>query len=103
MLVVKREFPHHRWEPVYIGTQREPLYSELLTWEGQQDKMAQVFDFLYSSTINKKKMQMYEMCLLDYRFIILDGAFLVHSPGVKHRKTKEKPSNQVSFAKKKNG
>lgn len=46
MLVVKREFPHHRWEPVYIGTQREPLYSELLTWEGQQDKMAQVCLFV---------------------------------------------------------
>lgn len=46
MLVVKREFPHHRWEPVYIGTQREPLYSELLTWEGQQDKMAQVGSLL---------------------------------------------------------
>lgn len=39
---------------------------------------------------------MYEMCLLDYRFIILDGAFLVHSPGVKHRKTKDKSNNQVS-------
>lgn len=29
--------------------------------------------------------QMGEMCLMSYRFVILDGAFLVHTPGVKHR------------------
>ncbi|XP_068087206.1 beta-1,4-glucuronyltransferase 1 [Anabrus simplex] len=69
LLVVRREFPYHRWEPVYIGTNREPLYSEQLSWEGQQDKMT----------------QMNEMCLMRYRFIILDGAFLVHTPGMKHR------------------
>lgn len=28
---------------------------------------------------------MHEMCLLRYRFVILDGAFLVHSPGVKRK------------------
>ncbi|XP_063231878.1 beta-1,4-glucuronyltransferase 1-like isoform X2 [Bacillus rossius redtenbacheri] len=42
LLVVRREFPYHRWEPVFIGTGREPLYSEELSWEGQQDKMTQV-------------------------------------------------------------
>lgn len=42
LLVVRREFPYHRWEPVYIGTNQEPLYSEFLSWEGQQDKMTQV-------------------------------------------------------------
>lgn len=42
LLVVRREFPYHRWEPIYIGTNEEPLYSEELTWEGQQDKMTQV-------------------------------------------------------------
>ncbi|CAG2053795.1 unnamed protein product [Timema podura] len=42
ILVVRREFPYHRWEPIYIGTNQDPLYSEVLTWEGQQDKMAQV-------------------------------------------------------------
>ncbi|XP_075212873.1 beta-1,4-glucuronyltransferase 1-like [Lycorma delicatula] len=71
LLVVRREFPYHRWEPVYIGTNQEPLYSELLSWEGQQDKMT----------------QMHEMCLLGYRFVILDGAFLVHAPGMKKRGT----------------
>ncbi|XP_014260515.1 beta-1,4-glucuronyltransferase 1-like [Cimex lectularius] len=67
--VVRREFPFHRWEPVFIGTNSEPLYSELLTWEGQQDKMT----------------QMHEMCLMKYHFVILDGAFMVHSPGVKRK------------------
>lgn len=67
--VVRREFPFHRWEPVFIGTNADPLYSEMLSWEGQQDKMT----------------QMHEMCLLRYRFIILDGAFLVHAPGVKKK------------------
>ncbi|XP_014278337.1 beta-1,4-glucuronyltransferase 1 [Halyomorpha halys] len=67
--VVRREFPFHRWEPVFIGTNADPLYSEMLSWEGQQDKMT----------------QMHEMCLLRYRFVILDGAFLVHSPGVKRK------------------
>jgi len=26
------------------------------------------------------------MCLLDYRFHVLDAAFLVHAPGVKTKK-----------------
>lgn len=69
MLIVRREYPYHRWEPIYIGTNNEPFYNEMLTWEGQQDKMT----------------QMGEMCLMSYRFVILDGAFLVHTPGVKHR------------------
>ncbi|KAJ1530534.1 hypothetical protein ONE63_005423 [Megalurothrips usitatus] len=67
LMVVRREFPHHRWEPVYIGTKNEPLYSEYLSWEGRQDKMT----------------QMHAMCLLGYRFVILDGGFLVHTPGMK--------------------
>jgi N-acetyllactosaminide beta-1,3-N-acetylglucosaminyltransferase len=28
---------------------------------------------------------MNEMCLKGYRFVILDGAFLVHVPGIKRR------------------
>lgn len=31
---------------------------------------------------------MLEMCLIGYRFVILDGAFLVHWPGMKKTKTK---------------
>lgn len=41
-IVARREDPFHRWEPIYIGTNKEPFYSETLSWEGQQDKMTQV-------------------------------------------------------------
>lgn len=52
------------WEPVYIGTNEDPLYDEGLTWEGKRDKML-------------------EMCLMNYTLHILDNAFLVHAPGIK--------------------
>ncbi|XP_060819531.1 beta-1,4-glucuronyltransferase 1-like [Bombus pascuorum] len=72
LIITKREYPHHRWEPVYIGTQNDPFYAEEMSWEGRQDKMSQMF----------------EMCLLHYRLIILDGAFLVHTPGIKRKTIK---------------
>ncbi|XP_043482297.1 beta-1,4-glucuronyltransferase 1-like [Leptopilina heterotoma] len=68
-IITRREIPNHRWEPVFIGTKNDPLYTEDMTWEGRQDKMAQMF----------------EMCLMNYRLIILDGAFLVHRPGIKRK------------------
>ncbi|XP_015115744.1 beta-1,4-glucuronyltransferase 1 [Diachasma alloeum] len=79
LVVTKREYPHHRWEPVFIGTREDPLYNEEMSWEGRQDKMV----------------QMLEMCLMNYRLIILDGAFLIHTPGIKRKPSKplnkEKP------------
>ncbi|XP_050298082.1 beta-1,4-glucuronyltransferase 1-like [Anthonomus grandis grandis] len=75
LLSVKREVPYHRWEPVYIGTKNEPMYNERLSWEGFQDKM----------------LQMLEMCLANYQLLILDGAFLVHWPGIKKSKRKDEP------------
>ncbi|XP_067119096.1 beta-1,4-glucuronyltransferase 1-like [Centruroides vittatus] len=65
--VTKRQKPRGSWEPIYIGTNDEPMYDERLTWEGKRDKMS----------------QMYELCLLDYNLHILDNAFLVHAPGIK--------------------
>ncbi|KAG8185499.1 hypothetical protein JTE90_019756 [Oedothorax gibbosus] len=65
--VTKRQMPRTAWEPIYIGTNEEPLYDERLTWEGKRDKMS----------------QMYELCLMDYDFYVLDNAFLVHAPGIK--------------------
>ncbi|XP_072384109.1 beta-1,4-glucuronyltransferase 1-like [Diabrotica undecimpunctata] len=73
LLTARREVPFHRWEPIYIGTKAEPLYNEKLSWEGLQDKM----------------LQMLEMCLMEYKFVILDGAFLVHWPGMKKQKEDE--------------
>ncbi|KAK2574942.1 hypothetical protein KPH14_008707 [Odynerus spinipes] len=69
LIVTRREYPHHRWEPVFIGTRDDPLYTENMSWEGKQDKMTQMF----------------EMCLLNYRLVVLDGAFLVHTPGIKRK------------------
>ncbi|XP_060806400.1 beta-1,4-glucuronyltransferase 1-like [Amyelois transitella] len=63
MMIAHREYPYHRWEPLYIGTQKEPWYNEILVWEGRQDKMT----------------QMLELCLQNYRLIVLDGAFLCHA------------------------
>lgn len=40
--VGKRHKPYHHWEPIYIGTKRDPLYDERLSWEGRSDKMTQV-------------------------------------------------------------
>ena len=38
----KRHPPFQQWEPIYIGTNDEPLYDERLSWEGREDKMTQV-------------------------------------------------------------
>ena len=38
----KRMWNYERWEPIFIGTNMEPLYDERLSWEGRQDKMTQV-------------------------------------------------------------
>ncbi|XP_059086555.1 beta-1,4-glucuronyltransferase 1-like [Tigriopus californicus] len=65
--VSKREPPYDRWEPIYIGTQDDPLYDERLSWEGFQDKMS----------------QMVELCLRNFTFAVLDNAYLIHKPGIK--------------------
>lgn len=62
------------WEPIFIGTHVDPLYDERLSWEGKSDKMTQG----------------YALCVLDYDFMILDNAFLVHKPGVKVYKKDQK-------------
>ncbi|XP_056640354.1 beta-1,4-glucuronyltransferase 1-like [Diorhabda sublineata] len=73
LVSARREVPYHRWEPIYIGTKAEPFYNEMLSWEGLQDKM----------------LQMLEMCLMEYKFVILDGAFLVHWPGIKKKQNQQ--------------
>lgn len=30
------------WEPIFIGTNFDPMYDERLSWEGKSDKMTQV-------------------------------------------------------------
>lgn len=65
--VGKRSGYFIHWEPIFIGTHVDPLYDERLSWEGKSDKMTQG----------------YALCVLDYDFLILDNAFLVHKPGIK--------------------
>ena len=40
--VGKRIGTFHNWEPIYVGTARDPPYDERLSWEGKSDKMTQV-------------------------------------------------------------
>ncbi|KAI5646543.1 glycosyl-transferase for dystroglycan domain-containing protein [Phthorimaea operculella] len=55
------------WSPVYIGTHDDPHYDERLSWEGQNDRISQA----------------YIMCVQNYRYLILDDVFLVHSSNFK--------------------
>jgi hypothetical protein len=66
----KRNPPFQHWEPIYIGTHDDPLYDERLSWEGRSDKMTQG----------------YQLCVMDYDFLILNNAFLIHRPGIKTAK-----------------
>ncbi|CAK9826892.1 Beta-1,4-glucuronyltransferase 1, partial [Anthophora retusa] len=65
--VGKRTGSFVHWEPIFIGSNNDPLYDERLSWEGKSDKMTQG----------------YALCVLNYDFLILDNAFLVHRPGIK--------------------
>lgn len=38
----KRTGSFIHWEPIFIGTNNDPLYDERLSWEGKSDKMTQV-------------------------------------------------------------
>lgn len=40
--VGKRTGSFVHWEPIFIGTNNDPLYDERLSWEGKSDKMTQV-------------------------------------------------------------
>ncbi|KYM75859.1 N-acetyllactosaminide beta-1,3-N-acetylglucosaminyltransferase [Atta colombica] len=73
--VGKRTGSFVHWEPIFIGTNNDPFYDERLSWEGKSDKMTQV--------IACECLQGYALCVLDYDFLILDNAFLVHRPGIK--------------------
>lgn len=39
----KRQGKYKSWEPFYISTNFEPSFDERLTWEGQNNKLIQVF------------------------------------------------------------
>lgn len=66
--VTQRDKSKSSWEPIFIGTNDDPLYDDRLTWDGRRDKMGQMF----------------EMCLQNYYLLVIGNAFLVHAPGIKH-------------------
>lgn len=66
--VTQRDKSRSSWEPIYIGTNEDPLYDDRLSWDGRRDKMG----------------QMYELCLQDYHLLIVGNGFMVHAPGIKH-------------------
>lgn len=47
----KRTGYHLHWEPIFIGTHNDPLYDERLSWEGKMDKMTQVCELVYRSSL----------------------------------------------------
>lgn len=50
------------WEPIFIGTNREPLYDETFDWNSKEDR----------------RVQNYLLCLLEYDFHVLSDGFLVY-------------------------
>ncbi|XP_037824747.1 LOW QUALITY PROTEIN: beta-1,4-glucuronyltransferase 1-like [Lucilia sericata] len=70
--VGKRYDKFRQWEPFYISDNKEPIFDERVTWEGQSNK----------------RIQNYAMCLMDYEYHVLHPAFLVHAPGIKRFKSK---------------
>ena len=40
--ITKRAGEVKNWEPVYIGTDDEPIFDERLSWEGKLNKLVQV-------------------------------------------------------------
>ncbi|XP_076333042.1 beta-1,4-glucuronyltransferase 1-like [Tachypleus tridentatus] len=55
------------WEPFFIGTNKDPLFDERMSWNGKYNKMQVAL----------------ELCFQNYDLHILDDAFLVHTPGIK--------------------
>ncbi|XP_014680877.1 PREDICTED: beta-1,4-glucuronyltransferase 1-like [Priapulus caudatus] len=58
------------WEPVFIGR-----FAFLRNSTKQQEPM---YDERFKGYGSNKIQQVFEMCLMDYEFHVLDGAFLVH-------------------------
>lgn len=68
----KRKGAFASWEPFYISDNKEPIFDERVTWEGQSNK----------------RIQNYAMCLQGYEYHVLHPAFLIHAPGIKKLNTK---------------
>lgn len=77
LIITRREYPHHRWEPVFIGIRDDPFYAEDMSWEGKQDKMSQVY-YTFIDKLKQKIMQkvsqnihLYDFQYYNFRILIL--------------------------------
>ena len=41
------------WEPIFIGTNKDPTYDERLSWEGRADKMVMVMMMMMMMKVMK--------------------------------------------------
>ena len=39
LMIIFRSGALRQWEPIFIGTNKDPTYDERLSWEGRADKM----------------------------------------------------------------
>ena len=85
--VSKRKKPYGMWEPIFIGTNSDPPYDERLSWEGRRDKMTQGYQvrvcICVSPIYQIDFVSIFQLCVLDYDFAVLNNAFLIHKPGIK--------------------
>lgn len=63
--IIKRLGKFKAMEHFYIGTENDPIYAEEITWNIKGNKMVHE----------------YVMCLLEYDYHFMQGAFLSHAPG----------------------
>jgi len=100
--VAKRNKSFGIWEPIFIGTNADPFYDERLSWDGRRDKMTQVRLSEKSFLIFKNRgifaSQAIQLCLMDYDFMILSEAFLIHRNGIKTAVKNSKSTNQSRVA-----
>lgn len=69
--ILKRLGKYKAMEHFYIGTENDPIYAEEISWNIKGNKMVHE----------------YVMCLLEYDYHFMQGAFLSHAPGF-HTTTK---------------
>ena len=69
--VGKRHPPFHHWEPIYIGTNEDPLYDERLSWEGRADKMTQVNWYSTSSYSQNLLRESYEIRNFEFDNVLM--------------------------------
>ena len=61
--VSKRVGQYDIWEPIFIGTNSDPLYHEDLTWEGKREKMVQAYQVRTTDTVDNRRNKVAKLSL----------------------------------------